>query len=282
MKQKFVQYITEQALFAPGAHLVVGVSGGADSVCLLRLLCEIQEEWDLTLSVVHINHGIRGQEADEDAAYVAQLAKRWHLPFFLVEEDVPKLAREQGLSEEEAGRELRYREFESIRQSRGANGIAVAHHQEDQAETVLFQLLRGSGVRGLTGMLPKRGHIVRPLLGMSRREIEEYLAKEKIFYRQDSTNDDIHYARNYIRKELFPLLEQRLNQQVVRHLAELAGDAGQWCEYIDEQAKPVVERLLQRQKEGELTLDIKALLQEKKVIRDEVLRAFFCLWHQGG
>lgn len=282
MKQKFVQYITEQALFAPGAHLVVGVSGGADSVCLLRLLCEIQEEWDLTLSVVHINHGIRGQEADEDAAYVAQLAKRWHLPFFLVEEDVPKLAREQGLSEEEAGRELRYREFESIRQSRGANGIAVAHHQEDQAETVLFQLLRGSGVRGLTGMLPKRGHIVRPLLGMSRREIEEYLAKEKIFYRQDSTNDDIHYARNYIRKELFPLLEQRLNQQVVRHLAELAGDAGQWCEYIDEQAKPVVERLLQRQKEGELALDIKALLQEKKVIRDEVLRAFFSYGIKGG
>lgn len=282
MRQKFVQYITEQELFGPGAHLIVGVSGGADSVCLLRLLYEIQEEWGLTLSVVHINHGIRGQEADEDAAYVEHLAGCWHLPFFCVKENVPEIAREQGLTEEEAGRELRYREFENIRERQGADWIAVAHHQEDQAETVLFQLLRGSGMRGLTGMSPKRGHIIRPLLGTSRSEIEKYLQQKKIAFRQDSTNDDIQYTRNYIRKELLPQLEQHFNQQVVRHLAEMAGDAGQWCEYMDEQAKPAVERILQRQGQREMSLDIKALLQEKKVIRDEVLRAFFSFGIQGG
>lgn len=274
MKEKFVQYITEHTLFAPGAHIVIGVSGGADSVCLMRLLYEIKEEWDLTLSVVHVNHGIRGKEADEDACYVRELAEQWHLPFYLVERDVPALAEEQGKTEEEAGRELRYQVFENIRRQQGADGIAVAHHQEDQAETVLFQLLRGSGVRGLTGMAPKTGFVLRPLLDMTRKEIEEYLEHKKILYRKDSTNEDTGYTRNYIRKELFPEMEQRLNRQAVRHLAEMAGDARQWREYIDRQAEPVASRIIQCEEKGRLFLDIRELLQEEAVIRDEVLRIF--------
>lgn len=281
MKQKFIQYITEEALFSPGAHLLVGVSGGADSVCLLRLLYEIKEEWELTLSVVHMNHGIRGQEADEDAIYVAQLAKRWELPFFLLQKDVPAIAKKRGLTEEEAGRELRYQEFERIRKEQGADWIAVAHHQDDQAETVLFQLLRGSGMRGLTGMSPKRGHIIRPLLGMSRYEIEQYLKRENITYRQDSTNEDLRYARNYIRKELLPQMEYYLNKQVVRHLADVAGDARQWCNYIEGQAQAAIERILQKESEETISLDIKAFFDEDKVIGDEVLRAFFSVGIKG-
>ena len=136
-------------------------------------------------------------------------------------------------------------------------------------------------MRGLSGMAPKRGRIIRPLLGMTRREIEEYLQSEKISYRQDSTNEDTRYARNYIRKELLPQLEQRLNRQVVRHLTEVAGDVRQWREFIEGQAKPVAERVIHREKEG-VSLDIEALLQEEKVIRDEVLRSFFGQGIKGG
>lgn len=274
MKQKFVRFIREHALFAPGDHIVVGVSGGADSVCLLQLLYEIQEEWGLSLSVVHIDHGIRGQEARDDAAYTEQLAERMSLPFFLVKKNVPELARELGKTEEEAGRELRYQEFERIRKEQGADWIAVAHHEDDQAETILFQVLRGSGVRGLSGMAPRRERIVRPLLGMTRREIEEYLQREQLLYRQDSTNEDTSYSRNYIRKELLPQLEQRLNQQVVRHLAEMAGDVRQWREFIESRAKPVAKRIIRREEDG-ISLEIEELLKEEKVIQDEVLRSFF-------
>ena len=132
MKQKFIQYITEHDLFAPGEHLVVGVSGGADSVCLLKLLHEIRSEWRLTLSVVHINHGIRSREAKGDACYVRELAERWELPFYLIERDVPALAREHGQSEEEAGRELRYRELETIRAPRKRHEGTGGHGAENR------------------------------------------------------------------------------------------------------------------------------------------------------
>lgn len=274
MKRKFIQYITELELFAPGEHLVVGVSGGADSVCLLKLLYEIQKEWQLTLSVVHINHGIRRREAEDDACYVRELAGQWELPFYLIERDVPALAKECGQTEEEAGRELRYRELERIRKQQCADWIAVAHHQEDQAETVLFQALRGSGVRGVAGMAPKTGYVLRPLLDMTRAEIEEYLQRECILYRNDSTNEDTAYTRNYIRKELFPRLEQRLNRQAVRHLAEIAGDARQWRDYIERQAAPVAERIIRSETGGRLVLDLHELLQQEAVIQDEIIRIF--------
>lgn len=274
MKQKFIQYITEHDLFAPGEHLVVGVSGGADSVCLLKLLHEIRREWRLTLSVVHINHGIRSQEAEADACYVRELAEQWELPFFLIKRDVPALARERGQTEEEAGRELRYRELENIRRQQYADWIAVAHHQEDQAETVLFQALRGSGIRGLAGMAPKTGYVLRPLLDVTRGEIESYLQREHISYRNDSTNEDTAYTRNYIRKELFPLLEQRLNRQAVRHLAEMAGDAGQWRDYVERQAAPVAGRIIRQGENGRLVLDLHELLRQEAVIQDEIIRIF--------
>ena len=274
MKQKFIQYITEHDLFAPGEHLVVGVSGGADSVCLLKLLHEIRREWRLTLSVVHINHGIRSQEAEADACYVRELAEQWELPFFLIKRDVPALARERGQTEEEAGRELRYRELENIRKQQHADWIAVAHHQEDQAETVLFQALRGSGIRGLAGMAPKTGYVLRPLLDVTRGQIESYLQCEHILYRNDSTNEDTAYTRNYIRKELFPLLEQRLNRQTVRHLAEMAGDAGQWRDYVERQAAPVAGRIIRQGENGRLVLDLHELLRQEAVIQDEIIRIF--------
>lgn len=274
MRRKFIQYITEYDLFAPGEHLVVGVSGGADSVCLLRLLYEIRREWRLTLSVVHINHGIRSREADADAGYVRELAEQWELPFYLIEKDVPALAKEYGQTEEEAGRELRYRELENIRKQQCADWIAVAHHQEDQAETVLFQALRGSGMRGLAGMAPKTGYVLRPLLDMTRAEIESYLQREHILYRNDSTNEDTAYTRNYIRKELFPLLERHLNRQAVRHLAEIAGDAGQWRDYIERQAASVAGKIIRQGKSGRLILDLHNFLQQEAVIQDEIIRLF--------
>lgn len=275
MKQKLIEYIKKQELFEYGAHILTGVSGGADSVCLLHLLYKMRQEWKLTLTAVHMNHGIRGQEADEDASFVQQLCRTWNIPFFLVQENIPEAARKSGMTEEEAGREWRYREFERLRKELGADRIAVAHHQDDQAETVLFQLLRGSGMRGLTGMSPKRGKIIRPLLGTSRAEIETYLQENHLAYRQDSTNSDLHYSRNYIRRELLPQIRDHMNHQVVRHLADVAADAGQWCDYIERQAEKAIGQIIKEEENGTISLDCNTFLRQEKVIADEVLRAFF-------
>lgn len=271
MKQKFIGYIKENHLFSPGATLVAGISGGADSLCLLHLLCEIRKEWNLSLTAVHVNHGIRGEEACEDAAYVQQIAEQWQVPFFLVERDVPRIAKEQGKTQEEIGRELRYEIFQQIAEEQHADRVVVAHHMDDQAETLLFHLIRGSGVQGLKGMLPKRGTIVRPLLGFTRKEIENYLCQQDIAYRQDSTNDDISYARNYIRKQLIPEM-QHINPKTSRHLAELASDVQRWCEYMEHQVEMVAHRLIQKGEGEKAFLDIPLILKEEDVIQDEVLK----------
>ena len=198
MKEKMIQYVEKHQLFSRGDKIVVGVSGGADSVCLLRLLDECRTAWELSLVVVHIKHGIRGAEAEADAAFVAEMAEQLSLPFFLVEGDVPALARESGMSEEEAGRQFRYEKLEEIRREQKADCIAVAHHRDDQAETVLFRLFRGSGARGLSGMAPVRDRIVRPLLFAGRQEIEHYLRQQGYPWREDSTNRDTTYSRNQI------------------------------------------------------------------------------------
>ena len=230
MKEKMIQFVRKHHLFSCGDKIVLGVSGGADSVCLLHLLEECRPEWDLSLVVAHIQHGIRGAEAERDAAFVAGLAERLSLPFFLVEGDVPALARDSGMSEEEAGRKFRYEQLERIRREQKADRIAVAHHRDDQAETVLFRLFRGSGARGLAGMAPMRDRIVRPLLFAGRQEIETYLRQQGYEWREDSTNQDTVYSRNRIRREILPLIEETINGRAGQHIADAAADVAMWRE----------------------------------------------------
>ncbi|MEG2350291.1 MAG: tRNA lysidine(34) synthetase TilS, partial [Hungatella sp.] len=149
MQRKVQRYIIEQKMFEDGDHVIAAVSGGADSVCLLSLLVALREEWNLNIRVVHVHHGLRGAEADRDAAYVEELSERLGVPCLVVHCDIRAFAKEQGVSVEEAGRMLRYRILQEQADAFGKAKIAVAHHRADQAETILHHLFRGSGLRGL-------------------------------------------------------------------------------------------------------------------------------------
>lgn len=273
MKESMIDYIQKHQLFSHGDKIVVGVSGGADSVCLLYLLKECQREWKLSLFVVHVHHGIRGAEAAGDARFVEELAEQLSLPFFLVEGDVPAMAKASGMSEEEAGRKFRYEELERIRKEQGADYIAVAHHRDDQAETVLFRLFRGTGVRGLAGMAPARGVVIRPLLFAGRQEIEEYLRQQGMGWREDSTNESTVYSRNWIRRVLLPQIAEKINARTVQHIAETASDAMRWRRFVETVSRQAAEEVLSRQK-GQEILYLTPFFRQDEVIQDELLHLF--------
>ena len=217
-KDKVKAYAEQQNMLSKGDHIVLGFSGGADSVCLFYILQSLVQEYDLTLTAVHVNHGIRGDEALRDAAFVEELCDKEGIPCIVRCVEVPVLAQEAGLSHEEMGRKIRYEIFEEIAREVGANKIAVAHHKNDIAETMLFNLCRGTALAGLCALTPVRGKLIRPLLALEREEICEYLSQRQLPYCEDSTNDDTKYTRNYIRKEILPRLKE-VNPKVVEHLA---------------------------------------------------------------
>jgi tRNA(Ile)-lysidine synthase len=224
--KKLLAHIERQRLFQPGETVVVAVSGGTDSVALLDILSRIAEG-RLHLVVAHLNHGLRGEDSEGDQAFVTELAARYRIPIAARRAEVAAIAKSQGLSLEDAGRQERYRFFAEVAREHGASSIALAHHRDDQAETVLMRLLRGSGAAGLRAMGSVQGMLKRPLLKVSRQEIEQYLRDNKLTFRTDATNADTTILRNSIRHELMPLLA-RYNPKVSERLAAtaeiLAGD----------------------------------------------------------
>ncbi len=235
MLQRIRNFIKKEQLLAQGDRLLVGVSGGADSMCLLLVLCELREQYGLFLHVVHVHHGIRAEEADRDAEFVRAFCEEQGISCEIVKVSVPELAKEQGIGLEEAGRRARYAVFEREAQRVGAAKIALAHHRGDQAETVLFRMLRGTGIRGLQGMQAQSEMngicLIRPLLTVSREEIIAYLAENGQRFCTDSTNDSTEYSRNYIRNRVMPELMQ-VNVQAEEHLSDLAAQAADWWEWM--------------------------------------------------
>ena len=231
---KVKKFMDEHRMLEPGERVVAGVSGGADSVCLLFVLLKIREEIPFSLHVVHVNHGIR-REAGEDAAYVEKLCSKFGIPFILVKENVRERAAAEKRSEEEMGRLVRYQAFEKVLKEVGANKIAVAHNSNDQAETMLFHLFRGSGLSGLCGIRPVRDQIIRPILCLERKEIEQYLEEKKIAYCRDATNEEDDYTRNRIRHHILPYAEQEIVQGCVGHMAQTAAMLLETEKYLEQQ-----------------------------------------------
>ncbi|MDO4343992.1 MAG: tRNA lysidine(34) synthetase TilS [Eubacteriales bacterium] len=231
--RKVFDYIEKYRMIEPGDKVIVGVSGGADSLCLLFVLRSYQAQVPFELLAVHVEHGIRGEESRADAAYVERLLKEWKIDGVCVPADVPQIAAEKKISLEEAGRQARYEIFEAIRAEKGYHKIAVAHNQNDQAETILFRIARGSGLEGAGGIRPVQGNIIRPLLSSSRKEIEDYLREKKIAWRTDSTNKDTAYTRNFLRNRIFPALEENVNVKSTEHFAELGGELQRVQEYLN-------------------------------------------------
>lgn len=271
---KMLAYCKKERLIDKGDRIVVGVSGGVDSVCLLQLLNEIREPWGLSLYVLHVHHGIRGEEADRDASLVEQMAEQLSLPFWLVRKNVKNLAAGTGMTEEEAGRKVRYEAFEEYRKKVGADKIAVAHHEEDQAETVLFHLFRGTGPRGLCGMLPKNGVLIRPLLGVSKQELEAFAKEHTLSYCLDRTNLLTEYTRNKMRLQVIPSIQKEINTQALCHIAMAADKIRQWRQYIEKEGERAADRILVSG-EGEIHLSVERFREEDKAIQEEVLRRLF-------
>jgi len=228
-----VKTIRTRALFEPGQHLLVAVSGGPDSVALLSLLHRLRRPWRLTLSAVHCNYGLRGSESDDDQEFVETLCHGLEIPLHTMQLDVRNRAR--GISLQAAARELRYRGVITLAQQCGADRMAVGHTADDQAETVLLWMLRGAGLSGLSGMpVCRDGMIVRPLYETRRREVLAYLQGEGVSFRRDSSNDKPIYLRNRIRHEIVPAL-QRVSPAAVKALCRLAEVCREDDRYLDEQ-----------------------------------------------
>ena len=225
-------------------HVIIGLSGGADSVCLLFLLVSMRERYGLKLHAVHVHHGIRGAEADRDAEFTKALCERLNVDYRLCRYDIPAIAREEKISEEEAGRNARYAEFRKASSECGGAKIAIAHNLNDQAETVLHNLARGSGIAGLAGIAPVNGDIIRPLLCVSRAEIEEYLAEIGASYCTDSTNLGDDYTRNRIRHDILPGLADGVNAGALRHVAESGFKLRKVKELLDEEAEREYKKLI--------------------------------------
>lgn len=259
---------------------MAGVSGGADSVCLLFVLLEIRRRIPFSIRVVHVNHGIRPQ-APLDAGYVRTLCEKWELPFFLVEEDIRRLAREHGRSVEEEGRAVRYQAFE--RALGNAPGrIAVAHNSNDRAETMLFHLFRGTGLTGMSGIRPVNGKIIRPLLCLERREIEQWLMERNISFCQDATNDQDIYTRNRIRHHILPCAEQEVSQRAVSHMCRAADQLLMAESYISRQTDEAMGRCVRNgpAPQSRIEIDLPAFFREDDYLRGRILLA--CLEQVAG
>ena len=233
-------------MLQPGDRVVAGISGGADSVCLLFLLLAYAKKVPITLAVVHINHGIRS-EAGEDASFVENLCRRLEIPFYLRKVDVRALAAKQKCSEEDAGRRARYEAFSQVAEELSANKIAVAHNANDCSETMLFHLFRGTGVRGLAGILPVRGNIIRPLLCLERKEIEAYLQKRGISFCLDGTNEKDDYTRNRIRHHILPYAEREIVSGCVSHMTQTAAMMSVVEDYLSRQTNEAMESCVHRE-----------------------------------
>jgi tRNA(Ile)-lysidine synthase len=221
MLKKILRFIKENSLFSAGGTVVVAVSGGADSVALLDILASLPE-LKLNLVAAHMNHLLRGAESDGDEEFVRKLAESYGVPILVKRVDVAESARRERRSLEDAGRVARYAFFDEVAALHQAHAVALAHHADDQAETVLLRLLRGAGGSGLCAMAPRSaGRYVRPLLGVTRGEIEAYLLRRELTFRTDSSNADMDFLRNRIRHELIPSLA-RYNPAIAERLTGTA------------------------------------------------------------
>ncbi len=278
MLSKALDYIKMNKMIEKGDRIVAGVSGGADSVCLLYVLKEFLGEDLAKLTVVHVNHRIRGNEADRDEQFVKALCNRLGIDYLSYSYDVKKLATEQGLSEEEAGRKVRYEAFIETCRLKKFNKIAIAHNKNDNAETVLFNLFRGSGLKGLSGIDAKRilkedfGEltIIRPLLGIERSEIEAYLCQVEIPFITDSSNLTEDYSRNKIRNRILKYAVDEINLGAIENINEAASLLREAFMYMDENIKRSYQRLV-RQDNEIYRLSVQALLEEPVVIRKGIL-----------
>lgn len=267
------RYAEAYGLLSKGMHVLVACSGGPDSLVLLNILIELQQKFQLVLTVAHFNHGIRGRAAAEDAAFVADFCKKKSIPCVLGQASVPEEAARRGQSLELAARELRYEFLYRTLRRVGADVLATAHHADDQAETVLMRILRGTGLDGLTAMLPRNGRHIRPLLFAARERIEAYCRARELRPRHDATNDSPDCTRNLLRLEVLPYL-RRQNPEISRSLCQLAELARVDSDYLEQQTEALWPYIFVRQ-EKKCGLRLASFCRQHPALQRRALRRLF-------
>lgn len=268
--------IIQNNLLENGDNIVVGLSGGPDSVFLLYILMYIKEEFkskygiEYNIVVCHINHMIR-KEAGEDESLAKEYAEKYGLKFYSAKADIKVLAKEKKLSEEECGRDFRYEFFEKIAKENGCNKIAVAHNACDNAETMLHNLFRGTGLNGLVGIKVKNGKVIRPILNVKKQDILDYLSKNGIKYNIDKTNSENIYTRNKIRNDLIPKIEKEYNSNIIEALNRMSKQINDDLIYINGSVcEEYLERVIEK-KEDYIVFDIEGFKEEYKAVKNRLI-----------
>ena len=274
MKNKVLETIKKYNLIENGDKLVLGVSGGPDSISMLNILNEIRKDDKVKLNyeivVVHINHMIR-KEAVDDELYVKEYCDKRNIDFYSKSIDVKKLANTNKIGTEEAGRNVRYAFFNEILEKTNSNKIAIAHNKNDNAETMIMNIIRGSGLSGLKGIEAKRGKYIRPLIECERKEIEKYCEQHKLEPRIDKTNFENEYTRNKIRNIVIPYIKKEFNPNIINTLERLSNLVKEEEEYIEKQVRSIYYSMLIEEKEKEIILELKKFNFQEKVIKSRLI-----------
>lgn len=272
MKEHVMQTIDKYGLINENENIIIGVSGGHDSIALLNVLYEISKKRAFNIYVAHINHGIRGEEADKDEEYVKSICQGLNIPFYSKRVNMNDYAAKHKISSEEAGREIRYSFFQELLAKVGGGKIAVAHNKNDQAETLIMRFLRGTGTDGLKGMHYRNGEIIRPLLDIDRKEIEEYCEINKLNPRVDKTNLEPIYSRNKVRLELIPYIQENFNSGIIDTLARTArlmdADSG----YLNHQGIEAYKKVLTNYDNNQIIIDRQKLKGYPYAMKSRVIR----------
>lgn len=272
LEQKIYEFVTKYGLIEKDDKIVFGVSGGPDSICMLDIFHKIRQEGLLQFEifVAHVNHGLR-ENAKIDEEFVKHFCEQIKVPCFVKHADVKEIAKSEKCGLEETGRKVRYAFFDEIQEKVGANKIAIAHNQNDHAETIIMNILRGTSTKGLIGIEKKNGKYIRPLLGTKRLQIEKYLRENKIVARHDESNDDNSYTRNKIRNIVLPYIQKEFNPNIVEGLERLSSLAKEQEDYLNCQTRMIYEKICISEKENEIILHLKQLNQLEEFVQKRVV-----------
>ncbi|MCK5739180.1 tRNA lysidine(34) synthetase TilS [bacterium] len=277
--EKFQSNLLQFELIHPRDRVLIAVSGGVDSTVLLDLFCAVQERFQLELMVVHLNHDLRGLEALNDAKFVSECAERYNVEYYTEKVDTRSYARRKRIGIEEAARILRYNFFEDALKRHNYNKVAVAHNADDQAETLLDRLMRGAGVRGLSGISMQRGPYIRPLLNISRPDIETHAMEHTLESQLDSSNWELKYKRNRIRHELMPYLAQQFNPQIRNTLMRTCNIFREVETYLLDRGEDALKACLLTRTDVEMVLDLPQFSSHPVVIQQYILFNIFYKLH---
>lgn len=270
LEEKVRKTIREYNLIEKNDSIVVGVSGGPDSMTLLSILLKLKEEFNLKIYVAHVNHMLR-ENAIKDEEYVKKFCEKNNIEMFIKKANISEIAKKEKIGLEEAGRNIRYNFFEEVLKNTKSNKIAIAHNLNDKTETIIMNTLRGSGVSGLKGIEAKRKKYIRPLIEIERYEIEKYCIENKINPRHDESNDDNTYTRNKIRNIVIPYIKNEFNPNIIKTLNRLSEIIKEEDEYVQSETEKIFKEILLTDEKNKIELDPRKFNNQEKVIQKNLI-----------